>query len=81
MLPIEVKSGKDYERHNALNNVMADKDYDIPSAYVFCQDNVSVKGNITYYPIYMITFFNQIQAKEEIYKFDLTGLSNQTGGE
>ena len=74
VLPIEVKSGKDYERHNALSNVMANKEYDIPSAYVFCQENVQTKGNTTYYPIYMIAFFEQIQAKENVYRFDLTGL-------
>ncbi|MBR6031653.1 MAG: ATP-binding protein [Bacteroidaceae bacterium] len=74
VLPIEVKSGKDYERHNALNNVMGNKDYDVPSAFVFCQENVLRKGKNTYYPIYMITFFEQIQTKEEVFKFDLTGL-------
>ena len=75
VLPIEVKSGKDYERHNALSNVMENEDYGIPSAYVFCQENVRTKGLVTYYPIYMITFFEQIQSKEEIYRFDLSGLS------
>lgn len=74
VLPIEVKSGKDYERHNALSNVMANEEYDVPQAYVFCQKNVQTKGKITYYPIYMITFFEQTQAEENVYKFDLTGL-------
>ena len=77
VLPIEVKSGKDYERHNALSNVMANEEYEVPQAYVFCQENVQTKGKITYYPIYMITFFEQIQTKEEIYKFDLTGIGNK----
>ena len=36
MLPIEVKSGKDYERHNALSNVMENEEYAVPMAYVFC---------------------------------------------
>ena len=74
MLPIEVKSGKDYERHNALSNVMENEDYAVPMAYVFCQENVQTKGRVIYYPIYMITFFEQIQAEEKVYKFDLTGL-------
>ena len=73
-LPIEIKSGKDYERHNALINVMSNKEYDIPMAYVFCQDNVQTKGNIIYYPIYLMAFFEQIQPSESIYKFDLSGL-------
>lgn len=74
VLPIEVKSGKNYERHNALSNVMANKEYDVPCAYVFCQENVHTKGNVIYYPIYLITFFEPIKAEEGIYKFDLTGL-------
>lgn len=28
-IPIEVKSGKDYEKHNALNNLLSNADYDI----------------------------------------------------
>ena len=74
MLPIEVKSGKDYERHNALSNVMENEEYAVPMAYVFCQENVQTKGRVIYYPIYMITFFKQTHAEEKVYKFDLTGL-------
>jgi hypothetical protein len=77
VLPIEVKSGKDYERHNALSNVMGSGDYGVPSAYVFCQENVRVNGSVTYYPIYMIAFFERIQTKEEVYKFDLNGLNKR----
>lgn len=73
-LPIEVKSGKDYERHNALSNVLSNTEYHIPFAYVFCQENTHTKGNITYFPLYLIAFLEQIQTEENIYKFDLTGL-------
>ena len=59
VLPIEVKSGKDYERHNALTNVMGIKDYGIPEALVLCNDNISQKGNITYMPIYMMMFLKK----------------------
>ncbi len=74
ILPIEVKSGKDYERHNALSNVMENEEYAIPMAYVFCGENVQTNGSLIYYPIYMITFLEQTYAEEKIYKFDLTGL-------
>lgn len=74
MLPIEVKSGKDYERHNALSGVMENEEYAVPMAYVFCQENVRNKGRVIYYPIYMITFVEQVQTGEKVYKFDLTGL-------
>lgn len=74
VLPIEVKSGKDYARHNALSNVMENKGYDIPYAFVFCQENVEVKERVTYLPIYMITFLEQIPVEDNVYRFDLTGL-------
>lgn len=75
VMPIEVKSGKDYERHNALCNVMGSEEYGLSRAYVFCQDNVHSRGKITYFPIYLITFFHPTAAVDINYKFDLTGLT------
>lgn len=74
VLPIEVKSGKDYERHRALANVIDNKAYGIPLAHVYCQDNLQVKGNIVYFPVYMLMFFEQNQIEDGIIKFDLKGL-------
>ena len=74
VLPIEVKSGKNYDRHNALANVMGNKDYAIPQAFVFCQENIFTMQNITYFPIYLISFFEQIKVENTTFKFDLTGL-------
>ena len=56
VLPIEVKSGKDYEKHSALDNVLAVAEYGIEEAYVFTNDNVKVDGKLTYFPIYMAMF-------------------------
>lgn len=56
VLPIEVKSGKDYEKHSALDNVMAVPEYGIQEAYVFTNDNVKSDGKLTYLPIYMVMF-------------------------
>ena len=56
VLTIEVKSGKDYQRHVALDNVLASPNYHIPEAVVLCNDNVKVDGKITYLPIYMTMF-------------------------
>lgn len=56
VLPIEVKSGKSYQRHSALNNIVDVPNYAIDEAYVLSNYNVEVKGNITYYPIYMLMF-------------------------
>lgn len=75
VLPIEVKSGKDYDRHRALANVMQNKEYIIPQALVICQDNVQTNEKVVYLPIYMTMFLKQTKTEETIYKFDLTGLS------
>ena len=56
VLPIEVKSGKNYEKHSALDNVLAVAEYGIEEAYVFTNDNVKVDGKLTYFPIYMAMF-------------------------
>jgi len=76
VLPIEVKSGKDYARHNALSNVLANTDYDIPRAIVLCQDNISTSGKITYLPIYMTMFLQRRQPTNHTIHFDPTGLSS-----
>ena len=59
VLPIEVKSGKNYQRHSALSNVMEISNYSIEEAFVLSNFNVEVKGNIVYYPIYMLMFIEE----------------------
>ena len=72
VLPIEIKSGKDYAKHAALSNIMENQDYAIKEAYVFQNDNVSVRGKIVYYPIYMLMFVEHGGIQSElIYKLDL----------
>ena len=74
VLPIEVKSGKNYERHRALFNVVKNEQYAVNQAFVFCQDNVSVREKAVYLPIYMLMFLDQPKLDDLIVKFDLTGL-------
>ena len=76
VLPIEIKSGKDFTRHVALNNVMSNEDYAIPKAYVFHNGNVSSNGKTVYYPIYFLMFVvKQTDPGELIYKVDISGLT------
>ena len=75
VLPLEVKSGKDYRRHNALSNVLSTDEYQIDNAIVFCADNVSIDGKITYLPVYMTMFLEKdTSGVDMVYQFDLTGL-------
>ena len=73
-IPIEVKSGKDYEKHNALNNLLSNADYDIKMAYVLCNDNVSVQDKRVYLPVYMTTFIRKKKETRSVYRLDLNGL-------
>lgn len=73
-LPIEVKLGKDYKKHSALNNVMNDLNYDIPEAYILNQNNIEIKDKLIYLPIYMLMFIENDEIKNPIYKLDLKGL-------
>lgn len=73
-LPLEVKSGKDYERHKALTNVVSSTTYQISKAYVLCNDNVRKVGKITYLPIYMLMFIKNEQKLPTKYSIDLSGL-------
>ena len=57
VLPIEVKSGKDYQIHRALNAFAANEDYKIKKGIVFSNEReVRSKGIITYMPIYYVMF-------------------------
>ena len=67
ILPIEVKSGRDYTVHSALDNLMAVPDYNIVSSIVLSNEReIKSKGNINYYPIYYVMFMeNKIPEKKE----------------
>lgn len=57
VLPIEVKSGKDYTIHRALNKLMSTYDYGIRRAVVLSNNReVKVKNGVLYLPIYFIMF-------------------------
>ncbi len=64
VIPIEVKSGKDYKRHSALNQLMMNKEFNYEKAYVLCNGNLEKKEKITYLPIYMISFIKNERVKE-----------------
>ena len=72
---LEIKSGKDYRKHKALDNVMAVSEWEFKKAIVLCRDNVQSEGNIIYFPWYMIMFIKPSQLPERmIYEVDLDSL-------
>lgn len=56
LLPIEVKSGKDYTIHSALKHCVNHPQYGIEEAFVFANCNVEKKEKLTYLPVYMACF-------------------------
>ena len=63
VLPVEVKSGKDYTKHSALDNFMKVPDYHVSSAMVLNDDReIKVVNNVTYAPVYNVMF---LSAKEQ----------------
>lgn len=57
--PIEVKSGKDYTVHSALNNLMRNPDYNVLTGTVFSNEReIRQNGKITYMPIYFVMFID-----------------------
>ena len=56
-VPIEVKSGKDYTVHSALNAFVSNEDYHVKKAIVLSNEReIATKNKITYLPIYDIMF-------------------------
>ena len=56
IVPIEVKSGKSYKRHNALSKALSTPNYAIDQAIVLCEDNISTDRKVVYAPIYCVAF-------------------------
>ena len=59
VVPLEIKSGKDYTIHSAIKKFLCNKDYNVKKGYVLSNERkIFEKDNIIYLPIYMIMFFD-----------------------
>ena len=74
VLPLEIKSGKDYKRHSALSNVLSNAYYGIEEAFVFGNMNLEVEGKKVYYPIYMLMFLEETKVDRMSYRLGLSDL-------
>lgn len=67
VLPLEIKSGKDYRVHSALDKFLGIKEYNIRQAFVLSNAReVETRDGITYMPIYYISCFRHEQEKETL---------------
>lgn len=77
VLPIEVKSGKSFKSHSALNNMMTVTDWGIKKAIVLCSGNVQKDSQVTYLPWYMVMFLKADEAPSQwIHRVDLSALNH-----
>lgn len=66
VVPLEIKSGKDYTIHSAINKFVMNKDYKVKKGYVLSNERkIYEKDNIIYMPVYMIMFFSIKRIRRE----------------
>ena len=72
---IEIKSGNDYTKHPALDNMMKTDNWSFGEKILFCKGNIRKQGEILYLPWYMIMFYRPDPVPEGyIYEVDLSAL-------
>ena len=74
VVPIEVKYGKNYKSHKALDNYLDVSEYHLERAYVFSTSNVEKEENIIYLPIYMSYLLKEPKIEQLIVNLDISGL-------
>ena len=63
ILPVEVKSGKDYTVHSALDNLLSVPDYHVPLGLVLSNERqVVTQGKVRYLPVYYVMFLDADEA-------------------
>ena len=71
VIPLEIKSGADYKKHTALNNVLAVEEWKLNKAFVFCSGNVEKEESIVYLPWYMVMFIKKDEIQKNM-KFEVS---------
>ena len=67
VLPLEIKSGKDYKEHSALSKFLDEKEYNIHQAIVFSNEpGVWQDKGIWYMPVYYVMFLQKSSTEEII---------------
>lgn len=75
VLPLEIKSGKDYTEHSALTKFLETPDYNINHAVVFSNNReIFIKKGVTYLPIYYCMFLQNVRHDEAVILPELESL-------
>ena len=72
---VELKSGKDYKRHSALDKILAVDAWVFRKSLVFCKGNLERERETLYLPWYMLMFYKpQEPPKSMVFELDLSAL-------
>ncbi len=71
VIAVEIKSGKDYHSHTALNNALAIKEWKLSKGIVFCGGQLENTEKVLYLPWYMVMFLKQKELKAITVDFDV----------
>lgn len=72
IIPLEVKSGGDYKKHTSLNKLLVSNySTNLTTPYVLSTNNLEVKNEITYLPIYMLGFLKKDDEYNYIAKLEI----------
>ncbi|KFI53786.1 ATP-binding protein [Bifidobacterium biavatii] len=75
VIPVEVKSGNDWTKHKALDNVLHVQEWGLNEAYVLCKGNIVQDGSIIYLPLYMTMFLQPERLPDSMpFTVDLSAL-------
>ena len=71
IMPLEIKSGKSFRAHKALNNLLESSEYPIRKGCVLSPSNIERNGNVTYMPIYMAGMFGERPSEDVFVNLDV----------
>lgn len=66
VVPVEVKSGKDYKKHKSLDNLLGSTKFHVDQAVVLSLNNVEQVDSILYCPIYMASLLQNARPSGEM---------------
>ena len=68
VIPVEVKSGKDYTIHSAINTFISNADYAAKKGIVLYNGNEAIEKNkVFYYPVYYTMFLSKHDEENVIF--------------
>lgn len=71
IIPLEIKSGKDYKKHSALHSVLDSEKNSVEFAIVFSNSNLEKNNQILYAPVYMVMCIEEQKLDDTTYSIHI----------